>query len=191
MGNVTTHITNTSIALALGLATLMFTVETFLEYELTFRILIYSGVCCLVGGCAPDIDHQNSVPAIVLWSLLLLVMCAGFLKIYFGYIVMLLPELSSLGSGLLMYSGVLVLIPLANIIFEEFQVRTTHRKILHRLLKTGIFTATLAVFILPFSYQYGGIDLVIERSLYLASFQYGVVLHILLDKSKIVRFLAV
>lgn len=190
MPNVTTHLTKTTLALIIGLSTLVLLTETYFEYELTIRILVYSGLCCLVGGCAPDIDQQNSVPAVLLWCLLLLVMCAGFLRIYFDHISLLMPDLTTIEQAVLMYGFVLILVPLANTMYEQFQNRVPHRKILHELLKTGGLTATFGAFILPSAYMDGGMTLLIERGIYLASFQYGVILHIILDKSRVAKILA-
>lgn len=189
MPNFTTHLTKTSIALMIGIATITLLVETYSEFEFSFKIMIYSGFCCLVGGSAPDIDHKDSIPAIALWCVLLLVMSSGFLRIYLDYIDVLLPDLTFLGKAVLMYGVILVLVPLSRLIYENFQDRVPHRKFLHEMLKTGAFTATLGAFVLPFSYVDGGVDLLMERALYLASFQYGVVVHILLDRSRIVRML--
>lgn len=187
MPNFTVHMTKTSVALMIGLATLTLGAETYGGFELTFKVLIISGFCCLAGGAAPDIDHKDSIPAVMLWCVLLLTMTAGFLRIYFIYIDVFLPGLTFLGRALLMYGSIAFLFSLSRVIYENFQERVPHRKILHEMVKTGLFSMTLWMFVAPFSFLDGGMNLMIQRSLYIASFQYGVYIHILLDTSSIIK----
>jgi hypothetical protein len=191
MPNFTVHLTKSAVAMMIGLTTFTFVVENYSGFELTFEILIKSAFCCLVGGAAPDIDHKDSIPGVILWCVLLATMTAGFLRIYSIYIDVFLPESNFLGKVLVLCGAMVSIISLSNVIYQSFQARVPHRKILHEIVSTGIFSIVLWILVALLSFLNGDINLMIERSIYIASFQYGVYIHIFLDATSIIKiFLA-